>query len=265
MGKVLKLTVPLRVWMCILAIFMVFGATFMAGTTHSWFFYAGQSDVGILAGKVNYVGSGTFIPDTKEDDNSSYIYPGRQLIATKSGLENWDYPTVTNHSSIETNVRVQIKARVMDAGEPIESGVPLICASTENDSMWQLGTMTADETPKMIPLVNVTFTKNTTEVTGYSWKKIEDEKVSPDVIEWELVPTNQTISASVIGIPKDKVVGDTYRVMDSLVVVPALSLEDEITFTNIYASKKLSLTITYLAKQNAALDWQVFYESNLII
>lgn len=260
-------TVPTRVWMCVLAVCIAFGSTFMAETTYSWFFYAGQSDSKTLAGRVSYSGSGAFIADTQENDDSSYIYPGRELILKPPAIEKTSFPTITNHSSIETNARVRITAEIRDYDEGESSKVSLIREATTNPAIWTVGTMDTSVSPtKMIPLFVIKFSeKGAGEGVGYSWKEVP-KKESSHAMEWELVPQGKLLSEAVIKIPGAIESGDVYQVLDSFMVSPYLAtVEDEIIFTNLYSGKKVNLKIEYLAKQNVALQWNVFYETEINI
>lgn len=248
-----------RAALLVLTVLVVIGGTYGSGSTYSWFLFAENTDIPVLAGKVNYEpksnanGSyGSFIPDTDELVDDSYIYPGKQLIEKKDGSLN--VLKLENLSTVESNVRVRVSADiVLKWGEPEATSMAAVCWDSDDGAFSQLGLEVTDgAVKKKVPLLDLTFGSG-----GYNWK-LTALPVEEGASEWELVPSGQT--AAVPAAPKGG--SDRYDTLTSVQVISALKTEaDEMLFTNVYSGSRLFLTVEYLAKQHDSMEWNVFYQN----
>lgn len=236
------------------------GCMFGAGSTYSWFVYSGLEEIPLTAGDVSYFpkdntdGSyGSFISNTVESEDDSYIYPGRELIEVKDGALN--VLRLENRSTVTTNVRIRITAQVVTKyGLPEAATHSAVCWPSQD--VYQLG-ITEEKAGRtlMVPLLNLAFETG----KGYEWNLV-DAPLMERSCEWELVPAGQTVSTAAVAVPAGA--GDRYNTLVSVKVVPELpTAEEEQIFTELYSGSRLLITVEYLAKQREAMDWQVFYQN----
>lgn len=252
------------------------GAAFNTGSTYSWFLYGSDTHLSTDGGDVSFLPKdnadgayGSFIPNTEEDRDDSYIYPGRQLIKSDE-IGGLKVLRLKNLSTIPTNARVRITGTVeTGGGGAAVTTRAAICkprtgagSGAVEGGFW----MGLDYRPSpegaavFIPLLNLDF-GGTAE--SYSWI-LSGQPVKAGTFEWELVPAGQAADNAVVPIPSPE--GDFYDTLVSIQVVSSLETQEkERIFTDIYSGRKLLVKVEYLARQHDVMEWNVFYENSVTL